>query len=84
MKHPAVVPLGLQLALGNQLHKGFIRGRPFPLGLLQSGDIVVPPHRGNRNDAITLVYQDQVHEQPRCAPVAVRQYHIETPQGNDS
>lgn len=70
-EHPAVVFLSLDLALRNQLDKGFIRGVLLPPGLLQRYDIVMPQHRRDGHDTIALVYQNQVHQQTGRPPVAI-------------
>ena len=70
-EHPTIVFLGFDLTLRNQLEKSFVRWPVFPLGLLQRYDIVMPQHRRDGYDTITLVYQDQVHQQPGSPSVAV-------------
>lgn len=49
-EHSAVVPLGLQLALANELAEGGVIGVLRPLGLLERGDI---PMAQDRRDVLT-------------------------------
>ena len=55
-KHSAVIFLGLQLALTNQLEKGSVARVATPLGLLEGSDIIVTQDRRDGDDTVALIH----------------------------
>ncbi|CAN4035759.1 peptidylprolyl isomerase, partial [Dysosmobacter welbionis] len=70
-EHPAVVLLGLQFTLTNKSDKGGVAGALGPLGLLERGNVVMAQDGRDGDHTVAPVHQDQIHQEPGGAPVAV-------------
>ena len=71
MEHPAIVPLGLQLAFTDQIDESNIAGVLTPLSLLERCDIAVAQNGGTRHQPVPLVHQNEIHEQTGSASIPV-------------
>ena len=75
MKHPAKILLSLDFALSYELCKRSTSLASCAPASRNRIDILKPQHRRDGDDLIASVYEDQVHQKTRSAPI-LSYYHL--------